>query len=225
MQTGLHRNLDRLVSVLDAISRALQLDDAARAHLFHLAQAADGTSATLRPRRRAKRIWTPPPALQWVLDAITQGPAIVRNGRMDLLATNPLGRAMHSSLYDRSESGVPNFARYPPSPDSPSRSSPPSRPPAPQTPSPCSPPGPPLQRHVATHPSAGRDASSEHDSKVLTTRRHGRTCAARGNDLRRASRPQRLLNRSPQGDPLWDVQRDLQRLPPAGRTCSDSGST
>ena len=31
--------------VLDAIARALQLDDAERAHLFHLARAADGTSA------------------------------------------------------------------------------------------------------------------------------------------------------------------------------------
>jgi transcriptional regulator with XRE-family HTH domain len=99
-------------SILDAISRALQLDDAARAHLFHLAQAADGTSAILRPRRRAKRAWSPPPTLQWVLDASTQGPAIIRNGRMDLLATNPLGRAMHSSLYERSDSEAPNFARY-----------------------------------------------------------------------------------------------------------------
>ena len=40
-------------SVLDAIARALQLDDAERAHLFHLAHAADGTSAIMRPRRRA----------------------------------------------------------------------------------------------------------------------------------------------------------------------------
>ena len=39
-------------SVLDTIARALQLDDAARAHLFHLAHAADGTSAGMRPRRR-----------------------------------------------------------------------------------------------------------------------------------------------------------------------------
>jgi transcription regulator MmyB-like protein/helix-turn-helix protein len=38
-------------SVLDAIARALQLDDAERAHLFHLAHAADGTSAGMRPRR------------------------------------------------------------------------------------------------------------------------------------------------------------------------------
>ena len=97
-------------TVLDAIARALQLDDAERAHLFHLAHAADGTSAAMRPRRSAKR-WIPRPSLQWVLDTIT-APAIVRNGRMDLLATNHLGRAMHSSLYDRDPGGQPNFARY-----------------------------------------------------------------------------------------------------------------
>jgi transcriptional regulator with XRE-family HTH domain len=36
-------------SVLDAIARALQFDDAERVHLFHLAHAADGTSAGMRP--------------------------------------------------------------------------------------------------------------------------------------------------------------------------------
>ncbi len=99
-------------SVLDAIARALRLDDAERTHLFHLAQAADGTSEMLRPRRRNRRTWTPRPTLSWVLDTITGGPALVRNGRMDLLATNRLGRAMHDSLYERSTGPVPNFARY-----------------------------------------------------------------------------------------------------------------
>jgi transcriptional regulator with XRE-family HTH domain len=98
-------------SVLDALARALQLDDAERAHLFHLAHAADGTAAGMRPRRRPSRRWTPRPALQWVLDGITP-PAIIRNGRMDLLATNHLGRAMHSSLYDSEPGDTPNFARY-----------------------------------------------------------------------------------------------------------------
>src|SRR5687767_8449988 len=53
-------------SVLDAIARALQLDEAERAHLFHLAQAADGTSAAMRPRRRSNQ-WTVRPSLQWTL--------------------------------------------------------------------------------------------------------------------------------------------------------------
>lgn len=99
-------------SVLDAIARALLLDEAERAHLIHLAQAANGTSSLTRSRRRPAKRWTPRPSLQWILDTITAGPAIIRNGRMDLLATNHLGRAMHSSLYDNDPSGQPNFARY-----------------------------------------------------------------------------------------------------------------
>ncbi len=98
-------------SILDAIARALQLDDAERAHLFHLAHAADGTSAGMRARRRPGKRWTTRPSLQWVLDAFT-APAIVRNGRMDLLAVNHLGRAMHAALYDRSADAPPNFARF-----------------------------------------------------------------------------------------------------------------
>jgi transcriptional regulator with XRE-family HTH domain len=98
-------------SVLDALARALQLDDAERAHLFHLAHAADGTSAGMRPRHRPARRWEPRPSLQWVLDKFT-APAIVRNGRMDLLAVNHLGRAMHASLYEQTPSGPPNFARF-----------------------------------------------------------------------------------------------------------------
>jgi transcriptional regulator with XRE-family HTH domain len=98
-------------TVLDAVARALQLDDAERAHLFHLAHAADGTSAGMRARRRPTNRWTPRPSLQWVLDKFT-APAIVRNGRMDLLAVNHLGRAMHAPLYDSATGGRPNFARY-----------------------------------------------------------------------------------------------------------------
>ena len=98
-------------SVLDAIACALQLDDAERGHLFNLAHAADGTSAGMRPRRRPAKRWTPRPSLQWVLDKFS-APAIVRNGRMDLLATNHLGWAMHSSLYGRDANRPPNFARY-----------------------------------------------------------------------------------------------------------------
>jgi transcriptional regulator with XRE-family HTH domain len=107
-------------SVLAAIAGALQLDDAERgylfhlaqaADLFHLAQAADGTSAAMRPRQRPAKGWTPRPSLQWILDKFT-APALVRSGRMDLLAVNHLGRAMHSSLYDNDLSGQPNFARY-----------------------------------------------------------------------------------------------------------------
>jgi transcriptional regulator with XRE-family HTH domain len=86
-------------AVLEAVARALQLDDAERAHLLHLAQAADGSDALTRPRRRAARPWTPHRSLQWTLDAITAGPAVVCNGRMDVLAVNALARAFYSDLF------------------------------------------------------------------------------------------------------------------------------
>jgi transcriptional regulator with XRE-family HTH domain len=95
--------------VLDALARALQLDDAERAHLLRLAHEADGTNAVLRGSRRPKQ-WTVRPSLQWSLDAITS-PAILGNGRSDLLAANYLGRAMYSDLYT-DPTRPPNFARY-----------------------------------------------------------------------------------------------------------------
>lgn len=98
-------------AVLEAVARALQLDDAERAHLLHLAQAADGSDALTRPRRRASRQWTPHRSLQWTLDAITAGPAFVRNGRMDILAANQLARAFYSDVY-ASPGNQANLARF-----------------------------------------------------------------------------------------------------------------
>jgi transcriptional regulator with XRE-family HTH domain len=96
--------------VLDAIARALQLDDAERAHLLRLANEADGSNAILRARRRPNQ-WRVRPSLQWSLDAITTAPAIVGNNRLDLLAANHLGRAMYSDVY-ADPTSPPNFARF-----------------------------------------------------------------------------------------------------------------
>ncbi|MFD7303482.1 helix-turn-helix domain-containing protein [Streptomyces pharetrae] len=98
-------------AVLEAVARALRLDDAERAHLLHLAQAADGSDALTRPRRSAPRHWTPHRSLQWVLDAVTAGPAFVRNGRMDLLAANRLARALYSDVY-AAPGNQANLARF-----------------------------------------------------------------------------------------------------------------
>ena len=95
--------------VLDAIARALQLDDAERAHLVRLAQEANGSNTLLRRSRRAKQP-TVRPSLQWSLDTIT-APAILANNRQDLLAANLLGRAMFSDVY-ADPTGVPNFGRF-----------------------------------------------------------------------------------------------------------------
>ncbi|MFD3730026.1 helix-turn-helix transcriptional regulator [Streptomyces sp. NPDC058632] len=99
-------------AVLEAVARALRLDDAERAHLLHLAQAADGTDALTRPRRRrTKDQWKPHRSLQWTLDAITAGPAFVRNGRMDVLAANQLARAFYADVY-ASPHNQANLARF-----------------------------------------------------------------------------------------------------------------
>ncbi len=97
--------------VLDAISRALNLDDAERCHLVNLALAADGTAAAMRPRRRTTSRWSPRPSLQWALDSVTANPAIVGNNRSDLLAANALGRALYADLY-ADPTRPPNFARF-----------------------------------------------------------------------------------------------------------------
>ena len=95
--------------VLESIARALRLDDAERAHLFNLAQAASPVARP--PRRRTSKSYVPHQSLQWVLDAITAGPAFVRNGRMDLLAVNPLARAFYKDCYDM-PGQPPNIARF-----------------------------------------------------------------------------------------------------------------
>lgn len=97
-------------SVLEAICRALRLDDAECSHLFDLAAAAQGGVLT-RPRRRTDQQWTPAPGLQWILDAMRDAPTVIGNGRGDLLAANHLGRALYSDLL-KDPTGQPNFARF-----------------------------------------------------------------------------------------------------------------
>ena len=97
--------------VLDAIGRALQLDDAERTHLVHLFYPAGGPGLSTRRSRRPAAEKPTRPSLQWALDAVTAGPAFVRNGRMDLLAANRLARAFYAGVYN--EAGrPPNLARF-----------------------------------------------------------------------------------------------------------------
>lgn len=95
--------------ILDAIAKALRLDDAERAHLFDLAHAASPVARP--PRKRTPKGWTPHQSLQWILDAVTDGPAFVRNGRMDILATNMLARAFYRDTFDM-PGQPPNIARF-----------------------------------------------------------------------------------------------------------------
>jgi len=82
-------------SVLEALARALKLDEAERAHLFDLARAAHATTPTRRrPAKHQVR-----PSVQRILDAMTGAPAFVRNDRMDILAANRLGHALYSEMF------------------------------------------------------------------------------------------------------------------------------
>jgi transcriptional regulator with XRE-family HTH domain len=101
-------------SVLEAIARALQLDDAERAHLFDLARAARIGERQPRRRRGAREVR---PSIQHMMDSMTASVAFVRNGHLDICAINPLGRAFYTPIYDAeaaytAERRPANLARY-----------------------------------------------------------------------------------------------------------------
>ena len=97
--------------VLDAVARALQLDEDERTYLFDLARAA-------RPARRAparRRNVAVPPRVQWLIDSMTMSAAFVRNGRLDVTASNPLARALLAPVFcsdTTDRHGRANFARF-----------------------------------------------------------------------------------------------------------------
>ena len=92
--------------VLEALARALALDDAEREHLFDLARACAG------PVRRSRRaaVSAVRPGVLRVLESIA-APAYVRNGRMDLLAANDLAYALYDGILDRDRMPL-NLARF-----------------------------------------------------------------------------------------------------------------
>ncbi|MEW2499065.1 helix-turn-helix domain-containing protein [Amycolatopsis sp. CA-161197] len=85
------RNLNVSESVLDAISRALQLNDLERTHLFTLAKPTRSRPRPLPPQRVR-------PGLQLVLDSLHHVPAIVLGRRMDVLAANRLACALYADF-------------------------------------------------------------------------------------------------------------------------------
>jgi transcriptional regulator with XRE-family HTH domain len=94
--TRLERGNARGVSdeVLEALARALQLDEVERAHLIDLVRMANAA----RSRRRA----TPQrvrPSVQRLLDSMTGTAAFLRTGRLDILAANQLGYALYAPAF------------------------------------------------------------------------------------------------------------------------------
>jgi transcriptional regulator with XRE-family HTH domain len=93
--------------VLDALARALQLEEAELVHLADLARAAAPAARTRRtpPREQVR------PGVQRILDGMTEVPAIVNNGRLDLVGANPLGRALFAPVFANPARPV-NHARF-----------------------------------------------------------------------------------------------------------------
>lgn len=82
------------VEVLDALSRALKLDEAETDHLNDLAR-------TARPPRHRRPVeQAVKPTLQRFLDVVTGTPMWVRDRRLDFVAANPLGRALYAPMLD-----------------------------------------------------------------------------------------------------------------------------
>ena len=106
--TRLERGNARGVSdgVLDSICDALQLNEAEREHLGHLARSANAE----RPPRRTSAPQKVRPGIERILDSMTGVAAVVRNARLDILYANALGRALFSDLF-RDPRGA-NLARY-----------------------------------------------------------------------------------------------------------------
>lgn len=78
-------------SVLNALSRALALPADAREHLYRLA----GAIPSAAPSPAVERV---DPALQRLMEAWPDTPAFVLNRRLDILALNPLARALYSAF-------------------------------------------------------------------------------------------------------------------------------
>jgi transcriptional regulator with XRE-family HTH domain len=107
--TRLERGSARGVSndVLDAVSRALQLDEAEHAHLIDLVRSAD----VERPPGRISGRPEVRPSIRSIVDAIATIPAFITNGRLDILYANPLAEALYSDVI-RDPVRPPNSARF-----------------------------------------------------------------------------------------------------------------
>src|SRR3954453_19924394 len=106
--TQLERGTVRGVSeyVLDAIARALRLDDVERTHLFDLVRA-----AKQRPPKGRRTVEHVRPGVQRLLDSMTEAAAFVRNSRLDILSGNRLGYALYSEAFSNPARPA-NLARF-----------------------------------------------------------------------------------------------------------------
>jgi transcriptional regulator with XRE-family HTH domain len=93
--------------VVDAVARVLRLDDDERGH---------PRPASHRTHPRGPHTASGPgegpvtPGMRVLLDSMNHLPAVVFNGRLDILAVNALGRALYAPVFELP--GRPNSARF-----------------------------------------------------------------------------------------------------------------
>ncbi|MGW0334710.1 helix-turn-helix transcriptional regulator [Streptomyces sp. NPDC003011] len=93
-------------TVLDAVARALHLDETERAHLFDLTQPTPARTRRKRPLA-PQRVH---PVLYRTLDSLSV-PAVVQGRRLDVLAANKLAHALYTDFEARPRRER-NFARF-----------------------------------------------------------------------------------------------------------------
>jgi len=92
--------------VVDAIARALDLDDAGRVHLGHLIGPMPAARARRTPVAQRAR-----PGLHQFLDALDPRPALVLGLRTDVLASNRMARALFTD-FEQLRPRERNYARW-----------------------------------------------------------------------------------------------------------------
>jgi transcriptional regulator with XRE-family HTH domain len=93
-------------AVVDAIGRALELDEAGRAHLHTLTGTTSSSQA--RPSRGAQRVR---PGIYQLLDSLDGEPALVLGRRTDILVANRMARALFAD-FDQLPAKDRNYARW-----------------------------------------------------------------------------------------------------------------
>ncbi|WP_326625208.1 helix-turn-helix transcriptional regulator [Streptomyces sp. NBC_01761] len=106
LEQGRHPHVSE--TVLEAVARALRLDDTERGYLFELARPKSPGPG----RRAAARAPRVRPAIHQMLDALDSvSPALVLNHRTDILAVNHLAKALITD-FDALPHHDRNFARF-----------------------------------------------------------------------------------------------------------------
>jgi len=89
LERGRHSHVSE--SVLDALARALRLNDLERSHLFQIARPSRARPRSLPPQRLR-------PGLQLMVDTLIDVPVVVVGRRLDVLASNRLARALYTDF-------------------------------------------------------------------------------------------------------------------------------